>query len=103
VIKNGMEAMPNGGILEVNCLLTTPNHVAIRFQDYGVGIPEEQMHRLGEPFFTTKAEGTGLGLMVSHKIIEEHGGNMYISSEVGKGTVVEVLLPMRSREEETGA
>lgn len=99
VIKNGMEAMPNGGILEVNCLLTTPNHVAIRFQDYGVGIPEEQMHRLGEPFFTTKAEGTGLGLMVSHKIIEEHGGNMNISSEVGKGTVVEVLLPMSSREE----
>lgn len=57
-------------------------------------IPQERIDRLGEPFYTTKEKGTGLGLMITRKIIENHHGKMVIRSEVGKGTCVEVLFPV---------
>lgn len=65
----------------------------MRFTDQGCGIPEDRIPRLGEPFYTTKEKGTGLGLMVTFKIIESHGGKMKIFSEVGKGTTVEIYMP----------
>lgn len=68
--------------------------VMTRVTDQGCGIPEERIAMLGEPFYTTKEKGTGLGLMVSYKIIENHRGNIKVSSQLGQGTTVEVVLPV---------
>jgi signal transduction histidine kinase len=62
-------------------------------RDTGVGIPADQLDALFTPFYTTKKRGTGLGLALTHKIIEEHGGRIYITSNVGQGTAVTVVLP----------
>ena len=93
LIKNGIEAMPEGGDLFISISLPNSDQVQIQFIDQGCGIPEELIPRLGEPFYSTKEKGTGLGLMVSQKIIKEHHGQLTIESEVGKGTVVSIVLP----------
>lgn len=63
--------------------------------DEGTGIPEEKIKKLGEPFYTTKERGTGLGLMVSFKIIKEHNGKVEVKSSVGKGTTFYIYLPVK--------
>lgn len=93
LLKNAMDAMPNGGIIEVS-LKVTDNQICIAVIDQGYGIPQDQLERLGEPFFTTKEEGTGLGIMVTRRIIENHGGKMSFESIVGKGTTVKIYLPI---------
>lgn len=93
LLKNAIEAMPNGGIIEVIIELQKEEKVSISIIDQGLGIPEDQIPKLGEPFYTTKENGTGLGLMTSYKIIENHNGEMKISSRINKGTTVEVILP----------
>lgn len=94
LVKNGIEAMPNGGDLSI---LTTvrDQKVEISIKDSGIGIPEEKIKKLGEPFYTTKENGNGLGLMVTFKIIESHNGSVYIESEVDKGTTFNIVLPAR--------
>ncbi|WP_338786040.1 PAS domain S-box protein [Metabacillus sp. FJAT-53654] len=97
LLKNSIEAMPKGGEITVYLKQTDPNALSIVIQDQGIGIPADLIPKLGEPFFTTKEEGTGLGLMVCYKIIENHGGAINISSEPNKGTSVEVSLPINFR------
>ncbi|HLO11644.1 MAG TPA: ATP-binding protein, partial [Pseudoneobacillus sp.] len=94
-IKNGIEAMPNGGDLHVKTIIHE-NNVQISIQDSGVGIPKEKLKKLGEPFFTTKKNGNGLGLMVSFKIIESHNGKVFVESEPNKGTTFNILLPAKT-------
>ncbi|MFE8702846.1 PAS domain S-box protein [Cytobacillus sp. FJAT-54145] len=91
-IKNAMEAMSNGGSLKIEVLLD--DKIFIRFTDTGSGIPEEILSKIGQPFYTTKENGTGLGFMISKNIIENHNGTVKIISEVNKGTSVEVMLPL---------
>lgn len=91
-VKNGIEAMPNGGDITVKVNVTN-DQVQISIQDTGVGIPEEKLKKIGEPFYTTKKNGNGLGLMVSYKIIESHNGTVYIESELNKGTTFNIVLP----------
>jgi PAS domain S-box-containing protein len=91
-IKNAMEAMSSGGVIKIECK-KEHNELCIRFIDEGSGISEESLKRLGEPFFTTKENGTGLGLMVSFKIIQEHGGTIQITSQLGRGSTFEIKLP----------
>ena len=93
-IKNGMEAMPNGGELHVKTMIHD-NNVQISIQDTGVGISKEKLKKLGEPFYTTKKNGNGLGLMVSFKIIESHNGKVFVESEPNKGTTFNILLPAK--------
>jgi signal transduction histidine kinase len=93
-IKNGIEAMPNGGDLHVKTFIHN-NNVQISIQDSGVGISKEKLNKLGEPFFTTKKNGNGLGLMVSFKIIESHNGKVFVESEPNKGTTFNILLPAK--------
>ncbi|TWL90175.1 Sporulation kinase E [Bacillus licheniformis] len=69
--------------------------VFITFEDQGKGISKEVLEKLGEPFYTTKEKGTGLGLMVTFKIIENHGGSIHFESEEGKGTIVKLKLPIK--------
>ncbi|MFX3616388.1 MAG: ATP-binding protein [Sporolactobacillus sp.] len=95
-IKNAIEAMPRGGTLRVEVQWMTDKRIAIIFSDQGVGIPEEILVKIGHPFFTTKENGTGLGFMVSGKMIESHKGSVTISSIENKGTTVKIILPLLS-------
>jgi two-component system sporulation sensor kinase A len=95
LLKNAIEAMPEGGhvFVEIDAAHDA-KMVTIRFTDYGKGIAPDHIARIGEPFYTTKEAGNGLGLMVSYNIVLSHKGRINISSEVGKGTIVEVILPI---------
>lgn len=99
VMKNGMEAMPDGGVLFVEAYRAPRDEgVYVRVTDQGEGIPEENLARLGEPFFSTKESGNGLGLMVSQQIITNHKGTMRFESKLGEGTTVEIRLPSGGEE-----
>ncbi|WP_433944898.1 ATP-binding protein [Paenibacillus sp. SN-8-1] len=93
LLKNAMEAMPDGGTIHMETWRREPDSVMIRIIDEGEGISKEALAKLGEPFFTNKESGTGLGLMISQRIIESHKGTMDIESELGRGTTVTVALP----------
>jgi len=93
VLKNAVEAMPNGGNLKIR-LEREGEFVRVNVSDEGVGISKEQLSKLGQAFFTTKENGTGLGLMISFNIIEQHGGRLVIDSEEGVGTTVTIRLPI---------
>ncbi|RAN29955.1 sporulation kinase [Geobacillus sp. A8] len=92
VMKNAIEAMPDGGILYVH-VAEADGKVLVDVADTGVGIPKERLQKIGEPFFTLKEKGMGLGLTTSMKIVQEHKGTMRIESEVGKGTTVHLTFP----------
>jgi two-component system sporulation sensor kinase A len=92
-IKNAIEAMPAGGKLIIQVRKIGNEKINILFIDDGVGMAEEVLSRLGQPFYTTKEKGTGLGYMIS--IIENHLGEVNIMSEVNKGTTIEVKLPLK--------
>lgn len=98
ILKNAIEAMPNGGTIQINFYQDRHDYSVVRITDEGPGIPDEVMSRLGEPFFSTKTTGTGLGLMVCYRIIEAHHGQMEIISEPSKGTIVEIRLLTADRE-----
>lgn len=95
VLRNSVEAMPEGGIITIQVMQSDPNYMSFRFIDQGSGIPEERLKSIGEPFYSTKEKGTGLGLMISHKIVQEHKGVINIESILNQGTTVEILLPIR--------
>lgn len=94
ILKNAIEAMPEGGNIQIMAS-ARPKEVLIRIIDQGIGIPDSLSSKLGEPFFTTKANGTGLGLMMCYKIIRDHQGSININSVVGKGTVCDITLPLQ--------
>ncbi|WP_018753765.1 ATP-binding protein [Paenibacillus sanguinis] len=98
ILKNAIEAMPKGGKIILD-LGIGKHHAVLRVVDEGEGIAKERLHKLGEPFYTNKEKGTGLGLMISHRIIEGHRGTMVIESELGEGTVVTITLPLAQRVE----
>ncbi|TFE00367.1 ATP-binding protein [Jeotgalibacillus salarius] len=93
IFKNGIEAMPEGGILKVYAAQQIDGY-AIRVTDQGVGMTAEEMNRLGEPYFSTKEKGTGLGLMVSYSIIRAIGGTIKVSSAKNQGTSFDISLPV---------
>ncbi len=93
LIKNAIEAMPNGGVLAITSKLVG-NSVIIEFKDQGVGIPKEKLEKLGEPFYSTKEHGNGLGLMVCFKIINDHKGEVKVESEEKVGTTFTITLPL---------
>jgi signal transduction histidine kinase len=132
IVLNAVEAMPTGGELHIRChpvpkaLLdftapgssVSPSHdpeapspaldlyatdVEIVFKDTGMGIPPDQVEHVFTPFWSTKSKGTGLGLALTHKMIEEHGGTIHLTSEVGQGTTVTIHLPSSAPELPTAA
>ena len=92
VIKNAFEAMKRRGILRVRTD-RDDTHVLISFTDTGGGISPENLSRAFEPYFTTKASGTGLGLLIVRRIVREHGGELSIESNEGKGLTLTIRLP----------
>ncbi len=93
VITNAKHAMPEGGKLFVSTY-EKDNFVFIKFEDTGTGISEENLHKIFEPYFTTKATGTGLGLPLAYKVIKEHGGDIFVNSKKGEGTAFIFSLPI---------
>lgn len=92
LLKNAIEAMPGGGVVHIS-VQRKGGSVAISITDEGIGIPEDMISKIGDPFFTAKETGTGLGIMVSQRIINSHQGTMDIQSQVNIGTSVKVTLP----------
>lgn len=92
IIRNGIEAMPDGGKLQVE-LETSAHTVCVHIQDEGMGMTKEQLKRLGEPYFSNKSKGTGLGLMVTYSILNQMGGEITVESEVSKGTKFTLEFP----------
>jgi two-component system NtrC family sensor kinase len=93
---NSIQAMPDGGELKVVIRLSKAmNEGVIDVTDTGVGIPPEHLGSIFDPFYTTRkdGEGTGLGLSVSHSIVEKHGGRIEVRSEPGRGTTFSIFLP----------
>jgi PAS domain S-box-containing protein len=93
-LKNAIEAMPNGGQVIITVNHNDEDSILLLIIDQGEGIPEGKLKRIGEPFYTTKEKGTGLGFMVCRKIIEDHQGTLNISSRLNQGTTIEVILPL---------
>lgn len=93
LIKNAMHAMTRGGILTLETG-TRDNGVWVSVADTGHGIPQEQINRIFEPYFSTKEKGTGLGLMLVQRIIQDHSGRIELESPPGAGTVFRIWLPL---------
>lgn len=93
LIKNALEAMPFGGSITIS-VTKTDQDILIAIQDNGVGMSEEQVKRIGEPFYTTKETGNGLGLMMCYKIIRDHKGKMSVQSQINNGTNFLITFPI---------
>ena len=96
ILKNALEAMSDGGLIAMS-LTSDDNTVAVRIEDSGEGMSVERLAHLFEPYRTTKERGTGLGLMITKRIVSEHGGTIDVESEVGRGTAFTVRLPRIER------
>lgn len=108
VVLNAIQAMPQGGKLEIRVRTEASEQrgvgeepsrgsIVLRFRDTGVGIDEEDLGKIFEPYFTTKKLGIGLGLAITKRIIEEHGGAIHVRSQLQQGTAVTIHLPVRRR------
>lgn len=90
---NALAAMEPGGVLTTAASAAPDGTVRVQVTDTGAGIPEEDLGRVFDPYYTTKPSGTGLGLAIVHKIVEAHGGDIRLESEPGQGTTVSVRIP----------
>jgi signal transduction histidine kinase len=98
LIQNSLQAMAGGGRLCLSARPQNPGEIRIEISDTGEGIPEENLSRIFDFYFTTKEKGMGLGLPLAHKIIQEHGGTIAVRSQRGKGTTFEIILPVLKEE-----
>lgn len=99
ILLNAIAAMPNGGTLQLttsttNEASTGQTYVVITIADNGIGMADEVRERIFEPFFTTKAEGSGLGLAVCKRLVEQHGGTISVTSELGEGSSFRIAFPI---------
>lgn len=96
LIKNAMQAMTKGGTLTIQTGEGSED-VWVSVADTGGGIPQDQLNRIFEPFYTTKKKGSGLGLMIVQRIVRGHGGRIELESQVGRGTTFRIWLPLHER------
>jgi signal transduction histidine kinase len=96
LIRNAMQAMTRGGPLSLQTW-EGADEVWVSVADTGAGIPQDQLKRIFEPFYTTKKKGSGLGLMIVQRIVRAHGGRIEVESQVGRGTTFRVGLPLHER------
>lgn len=102
LILNAIEAMPNGGRLKI-ATDRTSEAVQVEIVDAGRGIGDEEAKKIFEPFYTTKAQGLGLGMPYARKIIEQHGGTISLDSRIGEGTTISISLPAGQQEVDDAA
>ena len=112
IVINAIQAMPNGGKVTVQCSnivvsaddeprLRPGNYIKISIKDQGEGIPEEDLGRIFDPYFTTKEKGRGLGLATTYSIIKNHEGHVTVDSKVGTGTTFSIYLPASDSQADT--
>jgi two-component system, NtrC family, sensor histidine kinase AtoS len=99
LIINAIQAIPDGGTVAISARRAGDDTVSIRVTDDGIGVAPENLDKVFDPFFSTKSSGTGLGLAMVHRIVDAHGGFITFDSQPGRGTVVEIRLPVAHREE----
>ncbi|MEW9052921.1 MAG: EAL domain-containing protein [Neobacillus sp.] len=92
IIKNSIESIQTDGLIKIR-ICTEEDFLVVKISDNGIGISEERLQRLGEPFYSNKEKGTGLGLMISFRIIKQHNGTITFKSKENQGTTVEIRLP----------
>ena len=97
LVQNSIAAMPSGGILWLSTAVKG-EHFVLSIADSGTGMDEQTVSRIFEPYFTTKAQGTGLGLTMVYKIIKEFGGDISVKSFPGEGTVFTLSFPIPQKE-----
>ena len=109
LVINANQAMPEGGSIKISAEnvavdehdglpIKKGNFVKISIKDQGIGIPDEYLHKIFDPYFTTKQEGSGLGLATCHSIIKKHGGHITVESALGVGTTFSIYLPTSGKE-----
>lgn len=98
LIKNAMESMQEGGVITLTAQ-QQGRFISLRVEDTGEGMSPDILKNIFNPFFTTKSEGFGLGLAISRTYVYDHGGNISVHSELGRGTTFDVLLPLPSQED----
>ncbi|MGO4495098.1 PAS domain S-box protein [Paenibacillus sp. 2RAB27] len=94
LIKNAMEAMPDGGMIDIVGSRPSGDSIMVQVIDNGHGIPQELISKIGSPFYSTKENGTGLGMMATQQIIHAHSGSLDITSQKGQGTTIHICLPI---------
>ena len=94
--RNGLKAMPEGGHLTVRLRIDSPADYRLTIEDTGIGMDEEQVARLFEPFASSNASGTGLGMAIVYQLVNDHGGRIIVESTKGRGTRMHVILPRRT-------
>lgn len=99
IMINGIQSMQAGGTLDI-ITISDQDSFEIRISDTGKGIAPENMEKIFKPFFTTKSKGTGLGMTIVRRIVHQHGGELILSSEVNKGTTVQLRFPLNNATEE---
>ena len=92
LLKNAFEAIRDGGAIDID-VTYDDNDVIVRLKDSGLGMTSEQVAHLFEPYRTSKEHGTGLGLMITARLVRDHGGTIAVESEVGKGTTFTIRIP----------
>lgn len=95
IIKNAIEAIKSEGEIWISAVKNSNGFVSIQIKDNGVGMTEDQIKKLGSPYYSTKEKGTGLGLTVCHQIVKQMGGQIIIKSELKKGTCFTIKLPSK--------
>jgi signal transduction histidine kinase len=93
ILQNAVEAIRESGVIRIETWQDS-GRVCVQFSDNGKGIPTDQIHKIFTPFFTTKEEGSGLGLAFAQRIVKDHGGNISVTSSEGKGAIFLVTLPL---------
>jgi len=93
LFKNAIDAMPKGGDLTINVKKNSEDQVQVTIKDTGMGIDQERLNHVFEPFYTTRHYGTGLGLAITHKIIKDHNSNIKVESTVNQGTKFIITFP----------
>jgi len=99
LLINAVEAMPRGGNILVSTEKLDGKRVRIEISDTGIGIPNEDKSKIFSPYYTTKKQGFGLGLSLTHNIIQKHMGKINVNSEKGEGARFEILLPVSFSDE----
>lgn len=105
LVSNAIQAMGGSGTLTVSTRTAVPGEgtgVVFQVSDTGGGIPNDVVHNIFNPFFTTKAKGTGLGLPIVHSIVEKHGGTIHLDNREGVGVTFSIFLPLFPKESGTG-
>jgi two-component system sporulation sensor kinase B len=100
IIKNAIEAIKSEGEIWISAAKNADGFVSIQIKDNGVGMTENQIKKLGSPYYSTKEKGTGLGLTVCHQIVKQMGGQIVIHSELKKGTCFTINLPLKNKKRE---